>query len=100
MCGRSVIGLGAWERNHDEVAHKHAYERASCPNALCLVCACMQLELANMYKQGDLERLWGVASQTHMTFNLVSSRRAVHLMCASSTVVRRGEACLFGVREV
>lgn len=32
----------------------------------------LQLELGNMYQQGDLTRLWSVASQTDLTFNLVS----------------------------
>jgi 3-ketoacyl-CoA synthase len=31
-----------------------------------------QLELATLYQQGDLSRLWSVASQTDLTFNLVS----------------------------
>lgn len=31
----------------------------------------MQLELANMYKNNDLHRLWMMANQTDLTFNLV-----------------------------
>lgn len=32
------------------------------------------LELANMAQKGELQRLWAVAKQTDLTFNLVSSR--------------------------
>lgn len=33
----------------------------------------MALELANMAQKGELQRLWTVAKQTDLTFNLVSS---------------------------
>jgi hypothetical protein len=33
----------------------------------------VQLELVNLLKNGDLARLWAVASQTDLTFNLVST---------------------------
>lgn len=31
-----------------------------------------QLELANMWKNGDLQSLWSVARETHLTFNMVT----------------------------
>lgn len=31
----------------------------------------VQLELANMFKNGDLQSMWEVARQTDLTFNMV-----------------------------
>lgn len=41
---------------------------------ICLLSAVtlFQLELVNLYQNGDLIRLWEAASQTDLTFNLVS----------------------------
>lgn len=36
----------------------------------------MALELANMAQKGELQRLWTVAKQTDLTFNLVSSSKS------------------------
>eukprot|EP00877_Chromochloris_zofingiensis_P010954 jgi/Chrzof1/6111/Cz17g10060.t1_LCKAS5[v5.2] len=47
-----------------------------CRHAITLLlfplAASLMLELGNMYQQGDLTRLWSVASQTDLTFNLVT----------------------------
>lgn len=39
------------------------------PHAVALLC--VQLELANMWKNGDIQDMWAVANQTHLTFNMV-----------------------------
>jgi 3-ketoacyl-CoA synthase len=31
-----------------------------------------QLELANMWNNGDLQSMWSVARETHLTFNMVT----------------------------
>ena len=36
-----------------------------------VTCWVLQLELANMLKNGDLQSMWTVARQTDLTFNLV-----------------------------
>ncbi len=41
--------------------------------SLPVACACVQLELVNMHRTGELTRLLNVAKQTDLTFNLVSS---------------------------
>jgi hypothetical protein len=38
----------------------------------------MALELGNMAQKGELQRLWAVAKQTDLTFNLVSSSTRTH----------------------
>ena len=42
-------------------------------------CRPAQLELANMWKNGEIQDMWGMARQTHLTFNMVGSCRAPSL---------------------
>jgi hypothetical protein len=43
----------------------------------------MALELGNMTQKGELQRLWAVAKQTDLTFNLVSSSTRTHASIAT-----------------
>lgn len=38
---------------------------------LSLTRVSLQLELANMFRKGEISELWQVANQTDLTFNLV-----------------------------
>lgn len=51
-----------------------------------VACICVQLELVNMHRTGELTRLVGVAKQTDLTFNLVSSSQHI---CAHQRAVGR-----------
>lgn len=44
----------------------------------------MALELGNMAQKGELQRLWAVAKQTDLTFNLVSSITRTHASISAS----------------
>lgn len=48
------------------------------------------LELANMAQKGELQRLWDVAKQTDLTFNLVSSRDESHSLLGGGEVGSSG----------
>jgi hypothetical protein len=39
----------------------------------------LQVELATMYQDGELTRLWDVARQTDLTFNLVRVLQSIRL---------------------
>lgn len=59
---------------------------SKCLYALLLPLAVsMALELGNMAQKGELQRLWTVAKQTDLTFNLVSSSGVKLRTCISAS---------------
>lgn len=86
---RSPLPLPTWLTNCLSVAAdytssvatkylKRGFRAATSSKSLVVLLLSMAvsvaLELANMAQKGELQRLWAVAKQTDLTFNLVSSR--------------------------
>lgn len=89
---RSPLPLPTWLTNCLSVAAdytssvatkylKRGFRAATSSKSLVVLLLSMAvsvaLELANMAQKGELQRLWAVAKQTDLTFNLVSSRGEV-----------------------
>lgn len=74
LCGTGHFRLGLCRADVPTVG-------GLCARTCGLVCPCcrptllilVQLELANMLKNGDLQSMWAVARQTNLTFNMVGA---------------------------